>query len=421
MALFCGAFDERVALTIAQESGGGGCAAWRVTWVHNRDYTKEDAWEGHTNTDGNWFSKSFKKDASFDKNKIFYLPYDHHELVALCCPRGFLMLGNPDYLWLADGSGYVSMEAARKVWEQYGVADRCGYSIINGHSHCQLPQSQYAEVEAYLDRFLLGKDVDTDNVRKAPFYQEGGSRATPLEDLGQWMDWWGTGEPPLLPDNRPAPFRVFGTPTDIMTASTTDWVLEDDETAPTGKAVRATVKNTECPDDQGQALKFTFSVPQKQKYYIYAYVNCAKAANDAVFIGFDDGTAYNSNGANTKGEWAWKNLYSLLSNADKTSFSNTLDVGEHSLYIYDKELDYKLGAVCVSNTEKLDDFKDEVANLNIGDYLTNIKAADSEQVVASQYFTIDGRRLSRLQKGLNVVRQTLKDGTVRSRTLNVER
>ena len=31
MALFCGAFDERVALTIAQEPGGGGAAAWRVS------------------------------------------------------------------------------------------------------------------------------------------------------------------------------------------------------------------------------------------------------------------------------------------------------------------------------------------------------------------------------------------------------
>ena len=29
MAIYCGAFDERVALTIAQEPGGGGAAAWR--------------------------------------------------------------------------------------------------------------------------------------------------------------------------------------------------------------------------------------------------------------------------------------------------------------------------------------------------------------------------------------------------------
>ncbi|MDO9040509.1 MAG: hypothetical protein Q7U65_03980, partial [Bacteroidota bacterium] len=31
MALFAAAFDERIALTIAQESGGGGAAAWRVS------------------------------------------------------------------------------------------------------------------------------------------------------------------------------------------------------------------------------------------------------------------------------------------------------------------------------------------------------------------------------------------------------
>ena len=30
MALFSGAFDERIALTIVQESGGGGINSWRV-------------------------------------------------------------------------------------------------------------------------------------------------------------------------------------------------------------------------------------------------------------------------------------------------------------------------------------------------------------------------------------------------------
>ena len=33
MALFAGAFDERIALTIAQESGGGGYTTWRYSEV----------------------------------------------------------------------------------------------------------------------------------------------------------------------------------------------------------------------------------------------------------------------------------------------------------------------------------------------------------------------------------------------------
>ena len=54
MALFCGAFDERVALTIAQEPGGGGAASWRVSRtlgnVENLD-----------KTDYNWFKESLKE------------------------------------------------------------------------------------------------------------------------------------------------------------------------------------------------------------------------------------------------------------------------------------------------------------------------------------------------------------------------
>lgn len=425
MALFCGAFDERVCLTIPQESGGGGCAAWRTTWVHNRDYTKEDPWEGHTNTDGSWFSKEFKRDATYDKNKVFYLPYDHHELSALCCPRGFLMLGNPDYIWLADGSGYVAMEAARKVWERYGVADRCAYSIIDGHGHCSLPNSQYDVVGAFLDKFLLGEDVDLTaaaNYNAAPIYKEGGSRATPLEELGQWMDWWESEAhvPNLLPSNKQEDALLFATPEDIMT-TTTDWELKDDETAPSGKINEAMVKNSACPENKGQALKFDFTAPLKQPYFVYGYVNCAKSTNDAVWIGFDDQTAYNSNGASTKGEWAWKNLYSLLSNADKTSMQNNLDAGEHALYVYTKEVGYKIGMLCVSNIEKLDDFRDAIADIDLADITTgvNLVVKDGENVTTS-FFTLDGRQSTSAVKGLNIIRQVTKDGEVRTQKVIVK-
>jgi hypothetical protein len=98
------------------------------------------------------------------------------------------MLGNPDFVWLADPSGYVSMNGAVKVWEQFGIEDRVGYSIVPGHGHCQLPESQYPEVEAYLDKFLLGKqDVDT-KVRIAPDSYKNIA-------LDWWIGWWGNSEP----------------------------------------------------------------------------------------------------------------------------------------------------------------------------------------------------------------------------------
>jgi len=44
-----------------------------------------------------------------------------------------------------------------------------GYSIVGGHPHCVLPESQYPEVEAFIDKFLLERVKDTSNIQKAPF------------------------------------------------------------------------------------------------------------------------------------------------------------------------------------------------------------------------------------------------------------
>ena len=185
MALFCGAFDERVALTIAQEPGGGGAAAWRYSRWMNAQPDAESV-EGLDNTDYNWFMQSLRD--TYGGKDVSYLPHDHHELAAMVCPRALLMLGNPDYTWLADPSAYVSMNGAMKVWEQFGIADRVGYSIVAGHGHCQLPEVQYPEVQAFIDKYLLGKeDVDT-HVRIAP------SNYSKI-DLDWWTGWWGTGEP----------------------------------------------------------------------------------------------------------------------------------------------------------------------------------------------------------------------------------
>ena len=157
MALYCGAFDERIALTIAQEPGGGGAAAWRVS--HQLQGV-----EDLDHTDYHWFKESMR--TTFAGDSVYRMPYDHHELCAMVCPRALLILGNPDYPWLADETTYASAKAAREVWRRFGIDDRMGWSIVGGHPHCQLPEKQFPEVEAFIDKFLLGRDADTQRIMK---------------------------------------------------------------------------------------------------------------------------------------------------------------------------------------------------------------------------------------------------------------
>ncbi len=177
MALYAAAFDERIALTIAQESGGGGAAAWRVSETL-----------GNVETLGRTSHVWFMEEMFQFSKAVPKLPFDHHELMAMVAPRALLCLGNPDFEWLADESGYVSCQAARRVWETFGIADRFGFSIVGNHGHCQLPDVQRPEVEAFVDKFLLG-DTSANTLVEVHPYDE--------VDYVRWTAWWGTDKPKL--------------------------------------------------------------------------------------------------------------------------------------------------------------------------------------------------------------------------------
>lgn len=125
-----------------------------------------------------WFLESMRQFAGKNVNR---LPIDHHELAALIAPRALLVLGNTDYEWLAEESNYVSCQAARMVWKAFGIEDRMGFSIQGGHMHCMLPKSQYPEVEAFIDKFLLGKTYVDTFVTKADMFED--------MDYLKWMPW----------------------------------------------------------------------------------------------------------------------------------------------------------------------------------------------------------------------------------------
>ena len=169
MALFAGALDERIALTIAQESGGGGYTTWRVSETLGNVETLG-------RTSHAWFIEDMFQ---FAGNNVSKLPEDHHELMAMVAPRALFVTGNPDYEWLADESGYVGSQAAKEVWKALGVPDRFGFSIISGHAHCAVPNSQIPEIEAFVEKFLLGNNSVNTDISTSPYNT----------DLTPWITW----------------------------------------------------------------------------------------------------------------------------------------------------------------------------------------------------------------------------------------
>jgi hypothetical protein len=155
MALFAGALDERIALTVAQESGGGGIPSWRLSEDFNQRTTTDV--EKIDNTNWSWFKDSMLN-PPLDPHS---LPHDHHELIAMIAPRPFVALGNPTQSWLSDESGYKSLIAASAVWQAMGASDRFGYDFNTTQAHCATSPSQVQTVNAFVNRFLLDQDANT--------------------------------------------------------------------------------------------------------------------------------------------------------------------------------------------------------------------------------------------------------------------
>lgn len=317
MALFAGALDERIALTIAQESGGGGAAAWRVSETL-----------GNVETLGKTSRAWFLEDMFQFSNSVEKLPYDHHELMAMVAPRALLVLGNPDYEWLADESGYVSCRAAHEVWRTLGIADRFGFSIVAGHPHCQLPDSQRPEVEAFVDKFLLGKTDANTSVTKHPFKQV---------EHRFWYDGWGSGKSTFpMPDGANVESHFIEAES-VERGSR--WQIANDTDASNGKyvTIQAGLNSPQVvPVGEEGVLKIPFTTIRESKYYLYARVSCPSADDDSFWLKFDDGEFAAANGLGTTGfEWV------------KLTATN-LEPGSHTLTMTYREDGALLDKVCIT-------------------------------------------------------------------------
>lgn len=171
-ALGCGAFEERIALTIPQESGSGGSGSWRIAQASSGVQPLAQAVQENC-----WFTSSFSQFGS----QVNKLPTDHHEVIALCAPRAVLIIENTSYTWLGAVSCWNDSNAAHEVWTALGIPDKMGITQVGHGDHCGLPGSQDTIVSAFVQKFLLGNT----SVNTKVVATDGGL----AYDKAKWVDW----------------------------------------------------------------------------------------------------------------------------------------------------------------------------------------------------------------------------------------
>ena len=178
--LAVGAFDERIALTIPQESGSGGASLWRVGVQVNKQKGKQFV-QGLSSagSEGKWMISSFK---SYD-GKENTLPFDQHMLVSMVAPRALLVIDNAGQEWLGEVPSNYCGQASKEVFDALGVSENYTYSQEGGHSHCALPNGQFDEVKDFMNKFLFEKDVKTGKIDYSKNSEKIDWKKT------DWIDW----------------------------------------------------------------------------------------------------------------------------------------------------------------------------------------------------------------------------------------
>ena len=172
-ALVCGAFDERIALTIPTESGAGGASNWRVADALVAAGGKVQT-ARQIVTENTWMAPVFAQFGS----QVDRLPVDQHMVAALCAPRALLITENAAFEWLGPEACYTTAVAAHKVWDALDVPDCMGFVQTSHGDHCRFKEIE--ELRAFCKKFLLGGDADT-NVLKTV----GDFKLYPLD----WITW----------------------------------------------------------------------------------------------------------------------------------------------------------------------------------------------------------------------------------------
>jgi hypothetical protein len=67
------------------------------------------------------------------------------------------------------------------IWQALGVPDSIGYSLTTSHTHCAFPSSQQTEVNAYVQKFLVGGGTANTNIMR--------NDPGVVFDRARWVNW----------------------------------------------------------------------------------------------------------------------------------------------------------------------------------------------------------------------------------------
>jgi hypothetical protein len=186
-ALIVGAFDERIALTVPEESGSGGAAGWRISDFQVSQGTQVQTLSEITG-ENVWFTSAFSQ----FNNTATKLPFDHHMIEGLVAPRALLVIENTSQVWLGNVSTFNDSVAANMIWQGLGIADHMGVTQVGDHAHCMWNGSQQAQLDAYVQKFLIGGGIADTNILQtdaATYCPQSGTCTAYGFDQARWVDW----------------------------------------------------------------------------------------------------------------------------------------------------------------------------------------------------------------------------------------
>ena len=180
-AFTIGAFDERIALGIPQESGTGGVSAFRVvnTAPMGPNGKPAQSLDSAWSEAQGWFGTVF----GTNRSKVNTIPADTHSLVAMYAPRGLLILDNSRIGELCATCQHAAAASAAEMYKALGVEKNIEYNGGNAsdpHNHCTFYAASQVEPLKRAIRAFLTKKAAPDG-RIAP-------AAIATADLTKWIE-----------------------------------------------------------------------------------------------------------------------------------------------------------------------------------------------------------------------------------------